>query len=465
MEYEEDLCQDLNYFLAGNLVPEYFSDIEELRQHWENCENCHTLLPDVNEQIKQFENLWLSKIQNNIARLYREHCAAKEDLIKEASVRRAKVNEKWVQSHPQREDGTILFVPPTQAEMQAVREAPSEDQQVHSRFLVLLAEKGQDVREQLQIMNDNWGLDYFRLALNDNSCQYDSRVCGALIMSLSTEVQYFAFQSIAAADILQLFDGQCPPKFGCALYLTVERATPEFLRLYLDEQEPSPIGQGLTSSVGESEPRRDSILFEKIARLSADLGDIGDSLKAGQMEVLSRNKPSIYQESEIEEDIINHFGKELFTKLGSETQQLLRNAEVSFRRNMDENRPAVLDFQKAYECEFRHRITGPLVQELIQKGHTRYPSANSQKELIKKGIFNWRLGLGDQLWFLLEDQMVRSIVSALGVNIGEIHKSACRINKVRNEAAHRNVSRTDATAVRDTLRTALKALFPQRKSK
>jgi hypothetical protein len=152
--------------------------------------------------------------------------------------------------------------------------------------------------------------------------------------------------------------------------------------------------------------------------------------------------------------------------LSSETRILLNKAECAFRSNReaDEFRPSILDFHQAYEYEFRHRISGPLAQKLVEDGHTNYPSEDAQKQLVVARKFNGRLGLGEQLWFLLNDELVRSIVSALGFDVDEVHRGASRVSAARNAAAHgRNCSATEATHVRDMLLSThgcLKTLFP-----
>ncbi len=451
MEYKEDPCRDLRDLLAGNLRAEYFSDVEAIRQHWRECEKCRASFPDGIAQLKGIEDYALSQIRRNIGRLHEQYSSEKRSILFPPEQIEL---EPLTVAKPQRAREVVLH---------SASDEPSESQEPHMRVLILLANKGETLREQLQVINDNWGLDVFRVALFDDG-EYSSRVCGSLIASLTKDVQSFVFQAILAADVLNLFEGEFPPEFGRTMLRTVERAVPEFLRLYLDGQKKlSLLGQSILSAPHE---QRLSVVSEKIERLAVDLEDVGDSLKAGQMEIFRQLKGRTYQPTEIDEDIMNLLGKELFGKLSSETRRLLNKAECAFRsyREADEFRPSILDFHRAYEYEFRHRVSGPLANKLVENGYTNYPPADGQKQLVVARKFNGKLGLGDQLWFLLNDELVRSIVSALGFDVEEVHRGASRVNAARNDAAHGRIhSATEATHVRDTLlgtHSCLKSLFP-----
>jgi hypothetical protein len=340
----------------------------------------------------------------------------------------------------------------------------ADDPGPKQKLLGLLADKGEILRQQLQIMNDNWGLDVFRVSFEHGECEYDSRLCGSFIASLSREVQVFIFQAILAADIVNLFgEDQCPANLSLPIYRTVQYAAQEFLNRYLAEQKQRLL-DGRTSELRDDAGQpRPSILLEKIERLSTDLEDNFDSLKAGQMEGLRLQKRNVFQHSEVEDDLINYIGKPLFGRLRSETQRHLVKAELSFRRHKEEQefRPSIFDFHRAYECEFRYRISVPLGQKLISGSSKDYPLGECERKLVVDGKFNGRITLGEQLWFLLNDKLVRNIVSSMGFDVDAIHRSASRLVKARNDVAH-DRSPLDKTAgeVRESMRVCLKMLFP-----
>ena len=218
-----DPCQDLKDFLAGNLIAEYFSDIDTRRQHWEDCKVCQMSFPDAKVQIQNAEANSLRQIRRHIEHLCREYTTARNKMLQPPPPKKPEAVRLTVPDIK-----AVKFVPTPR------KEGPTEQQKLYESLLVLLSEKGEEIRELLQIMNDNFGLDYFRVVFanaNDSS-EYDSRFCGSLISSLSGDVQRFVFQSLLAADILRSLDIKLSPQSSCKLYKTVEFAAPEFVRAY-----------------------------------------------------------------------------------------------------------------------------------------------------------------------------------------------------------------------------------------
>src|ERR1700683_3094997 len=195
MEYQENSCRDLHDVLSGNLNATYFSDIEALRQHWLNCDACQKLLPNAVEELQTIEDYAVSRIRKNIEQLHIEYRSKMSSMLSESK------HAKFEPTVP-----ITLSKPPTiEITLDVLKRGPesqSDSERLYTRLLILLAEKGEGARDQLQVINDNWGLDYFRAVPDDDVSEYDSRVCGPLIVSLSGEIQVFLFQSILAADIL-----------------------------------------------------------------------------------------------------------------------------------------------------------------------------------------------------------------------------------------------------------------------
>lgn len=296
MDNETNPCQDLNDFLAGTLRVEYFADVEEILKHWEDCGTCQLSFPDANTKIQRAEYFWMRQIKQVIEHVHLEYNIAKSAILMPVSP------EPPSLSVPQ----AVEFVPFLRhAEDEALKKRPT----IYSTLLVMLSEKGEIIREYLQIMNDNWGLDYFRLAFEDSedSCEYDSRFCGSLISSLSRDTQRFVIQSILVSDVLKYFDIELLPGFDWTLYRTLEYAAPEFLRVYLEKQKSLGFNQDIRGLLSEPDRRDFSTLVEKIDSLK----DGVDSVKAGQMELCHLSKRNTYKPTEIEDDLANHLGKEL----------------------------------------------------------------------------------------------------------------------------------------------------------
>jgi hypothetical protein len=461
MENQEDSCRDLHDLLSGNLNAEYLSDIEALRQHWLDCDKCQKLLPNAAAQLEGIEDYALSRIRKNIEQLHIEYRSKMASMLSESKQTKFEPTVPVTLSNPPTYEITFDM-------LERGPESPSECEQLYTRLLILLAEKGESVRNQLQVINDNWGLDEFRAVSDNDSNEYDSRFCGTLISSLAIELQVFLFQAVLVADIMnKLPRGEFPTTLGFVTYRTVEHAVPEIVRRYLDEQKRLSSDPSVSNTPNEAERERNSGMSDRIEKLAIEVKTVGDSLKAVPEELFRALKGNTYRPDEIDEDLMNLVGKKIFVQLSSETREILNRAELLHRRGLedDEFRASVFDFHRAYELEFRRRISGPLAQRLIKSGYTRYPLADSPKHLVLAGKFNGgALSLGDQLWFLLHDESVKNILSGLGFDVKEVHREASKLNGARNNAAHdRGCSRTEAIRVRDKLlgsQSIFKSLFP-----
>jgi hypothetical protein len=464
MENREDSCRDLHDLLSGNLNAEYFSDIDALRQHWLNCGTCQELLPNAVAELQIIEDYALSTIRKNIEQLHLEYRSKTASMLFESKQTKFEPAVPITLSKPPTIEITLDM-------LERGPESPSDSEQLYTRLLILLAEKGERARNQLQVINDNWGLDYFRVIPDNDVGEYDSRVCGPLIVYLSTEIQVFLFQSILAADILnKLAEGEFPASLGFIVYRTVEHAAPELLKRYLDEQKHLVLEQTDVLRPNELEREQDSGISSRIEKLASEMKSVGDSLKAVPIETFRLLKKNTYDTKEIDEDLTNRLGKKLFDVLSPRTRELLNAAEHSYRHASENNefRPSILDFHGAYEFEFRRRISGPLARVLIESGQVEYPLIDGRKQLVVAGKFNGALTLGEQLYLLQNDERVKNIVTGLGFDVKEMHRGASRLSKARNDVAHdRGCSRTEADRIRDTLlgpQSIFKSLFPSNRS-
>jgi hypothetical protein len=449
MEDNEN-CKDLHFLLTGEFLPDWFSSLEELLQHWRHCAECQVLLPKAPTQIEYIKNAWLMQIRSTIEQLHRDFDSEKQALIEEESVRREAESKAYDELHPKK-DGVIFFdIDAFRAEAQK----PSPELRLHREFLDLLSEKGTVIRQQLEPMNDNAGLTYFSLVSETDSCEYGSRVCGSLIASLPKETQYFVFQAILSADITSLFGDEFPDKSEWAVHRIVERAAPGFLRDYLESEKPN-LEDGATSFLDNSGHKPLLAVSERLEQFASDFTEI----KAANMEMIRILEHKRHQTSEIMEDLQNRLGENLFRGLHPETVLYLERAERYFRgkAELGDVAPSIQNFQQAYECEFQQRVSRPLVQMLGQKGFNQYPTGSR----IKLS----QLSLGQQLPYLRADKLVREVVTDLGCDLNQIIDTASRVNSIRNKAAHgTECSDTEASLVREMVLgpRGLKALFPTR---
>jgi hypothetical protein len=180
MDYSEGSCQDLQDLLSGNLEVEYYSDMETLVQHWHKCGLCKESRPNAAIRIKKMQDAFAAQLHKNLVMLHFQYRSEELNLVNAEATREPRYLEKQIQVG----DETILWTE---------REERPESEALDMQVLLLLESKGVEVRDQLQLVNDSWGLDYFRLT--DKDCEYDSQVCGPLVASLTEEEQFFVFSS------------------------------------------------------------------------------------------------------------------------------------------------------------------------------------------------------------------------------------------------------------------------------
>jgi hypothetical protein len=445
-------CQDLRDFLSGNLEVQFFSEIEGLREHWYECEECRAHLTDAISLIDSREKAYLSRIVDNLQLLHRQFEYA-----------------EWRVLHPPvAESLKPLNFRPEDLQPEVVEfdveksESAPPARQPHTELLKLLAQAGDTTREQLQFLNENWGLCHFCVALRVDSCQYYSKICGPLISSLPPEVQLFIFRAILAAEILDFFREQFPAEVGPTIYRTVEHAAPEFLRKYLQDQKP-------LLHIANSPPSAHEVPNGPIKMLSEKIEWIEDgverlkNLGMEQIDLLKSGKQGV---SVDDDELCELFGGDLYRKLSPETRSHIRKAELYFRNPMENDfSPAIQQCHSAYEFEFRARISSLLASRLPLDHDGNYGS--SGRQLIKKGKFNGKIGLGDQLGYLKDDRWVREILATDGFSADQIYTRASELNRIRNSTKRGNGQLHDAERVRNMLRgsqSILILLFPAGKA-
>jgi hypothetical protein len=94
---------------------------------------------------------------------------------------------------------------------------------------------------------------------------------------------------------------------------------------------------------------------------------------------LRRQRRRDHYASEIEEDLRNSLGSSIFECLSLESRRHLSRAEREFREGFENEdfRLSVIDFHRAYECEFRHRLIGPVVREFVATIGKKSPAHGS----------------------------------------------------------------------------------------
>jgi hypothetical protein len=173
---------------------------------------------------------------------------------------------------------------------------------------------------------------------------------------------------------------------------------------------------------------------------SADWQDSLDSLKAGQMELVRLIEHNRRPATTYEPYIAGQLGAPLYSRLHEKTQRALQLAEYLYNINQEPDGFSLTAIRMAqgYENELILRIIWPFVHELQASGADAYDAQGRSREpLIRGGKVPPRsMTLGTLGWYLKEDPVMRSRVSALGFDAEAISKDAVWVNALRNKAAH-----------------------------
>lgn len=168
--------------------------------------------------------------------------------------------------------------------------------------------------------------------------------------------------------------------------------------------------------------------------------NLQDSLKAGQMELVRLYEHNNRRAADYEPDVVGQLGDALYSKLQESTQRGLQVAEYLYHDRSEPNyfHGAVMQMALAFENELVVRVVWPFVNGLLDAGVATYDAQGRSKfALILGGRFPKRsMTLGNVVWYLKEDPVMRSKVSALGFDTSAISKDAAWVSDARNKAAH-----------------------------
>ena len=272
----DDGCQYLRSLLAGEV--EYIIDLEEGgRQHWHGCPECQEAVPDAIAQLDNVEQQLLRDTASNIERIYHQY----QSDVSLAEVERI---EEWQQRLKHTSSLPLLL----KLQRPGETPPPSPDKLYRLKVLSCLAKAGAAVSGELQVLNDNWGLDWFRPS--DPDCEYGSRTCPRMFAMLPQNVPVFIFQSALASDLIQLFEGGFRTDDAGTIHNLVRNAAPELLKSFLAaEAAPVPAGSvstEISQPTGNNWEHIEQKLDEYCQRTEQDLDNAVDSLKACQMEMM-----------------------------------------------------------------------------------------------------------------------------------------------------------------------------------
>lgn len=443
----EKQCGELQEFLTGALVPEYLEPIENWRFHWHECEQCQRSLPNAMEQLDSLVDGTLDAIRDDIQFIHGNYQGETERIVAEFDeAERGLTDSENIGTEAQ--DGIAIFEPcshETAAELYQAR------MRKHAQLMMALKRAGVMIQGQLNFINLNWGLDFFHLVSEDEPYVYDSPLCTPLIASLPIELEVFIFESILAADVVGSFQGNLSGECAATVRKVIKHAAPEFLRRYLENEAQISSTQDTPTSLTAGLAKQLSAIPDRIRELAERIDDVGDSLKAGQMESIRllerRTKRAVDFEPFLEQEL----GNDLYHRFSDSTQRDLQLAEYYFANNPepDDYSHTIRYFHRAYEKEFRRRVLKPLIRSLVDRGHVNFSSEGCDRPLLVNRCINRSITLGQVLKYLERAPVVRDIVNGLGLTVDEIWQSGNAIQRARNDAEHgESCHREDAVRVR-----------------
>jgi hypothetical protein len=336
---------------------------------------------------------------------------------------------------------------------------------IQSRLIISLAQVGRSIQHLPETIHGE-GLVSFRVPVDlcNNEEEFAWRQCAGFIRSLPKECQLFVFSAVLASDICSDFkpDTHSPTVNLGVLYKAVHAAADRFLADYLIANPDVPAEPALT--ISDISGHVD--LAELLREIQQDLYDRTDSLMAGQMEILRRWEREQKRAVDYEPGLIATLGKDLYAQLLEVTKRTLLLAELDFNNTVEPDgySSVIMYLSAAYEHELKAQIVRPLAQSLIQDGYREYPQGDS-RPILRNGVANERLAIGDVLRQLDSDRSLQGRISSQNIDVKRLTGSAGTFKNLRNKWLHPGiVTRQEAEQFRDMIisqSSILRYLFPR----
>jgi hypothetical protein len=430
-------CRGLREVLAGDR-PLVETSLWWAEGHWLNCPSCQQEFPSAKSDIGVIRMQWREDSRINLNRFRNEFLSKQHTLLAGASLDR---RDNW-----------------------AVSKLKSD--QVYASILLHLADYGGDVSDELGYIAE-CGDPCFHVYIDaDDPFNVESlevsQSCSDFIRELPREVASFVFLARVSFELFSTLTLEARTELAEShalstaegkeyianaskmlersglnvwqLYTTVEIAAESLLKSYLEK---NPSKSSITPKRQEEPgPGLDAVVKD----LKLDLCDFGDSLKAGQMEVIRLLERKDLGTEQYEENVKQQLGSALYERLHERTQRGLKVSEYLYRQvNVPECLfAAILAMSNAYENEILQRVFWPVIEQLFAAGIQTYDAAGrSDKPLIRDGkCCRANLNIGSLAWYLANDADLRERISERGFDTDAISQDARFVRKVRNPAAH-----------------------------
>jgi hypothetical protein len=324
-----------------------------------------------------------------------------------------------------------------------------------------LLEAGRQVQLTLSFFLERWAM--FTIGDASDGERTPLTTCSKVLCSFAPEVQQFVATSIMTEELLgnatfrchrlsdknKVIDGldaimnerayarEAVERTGIPplVFLTVVELA---AKSYLTDM-PSDTQSALAQRASAS-PALVAAMKRMMEEVLNTIADDGDSLKAGQMEILRliehNRKRAVHYESYVRDCL----GEDIYEQLAEATRRALCVGEYLLNLIMEPGCYAApaLSFCEAYEKELTVRVFWPVIEAFRTSGiHTYDANGFGTRPLLLNGqVPQTTFTLGTLAWYLKNAADVRAHVSRLGLNVDVIAADAHSVSVIRNKAAH-----------------------------
>ena len=359
---------------------------------------------------------------------------------------------------------------------------PEKEKGLFAERVAVLVVTGMRVREALYYIHEAPDSREFSVFPPRDSADVDEFPwevmyrCGPFIGTLPRDTQEFVFMAAHAAESCgfknKYYEETHPESVTPHIQFLCEQLElvgPKLLDTYTRTlKEDMEQGQVRRSREVEATNTKSELqgMHSSMETLRRDFEDQLDSLKATQMEVIRLLEKGDRKAQDCREFVIDMLSSPLAGRLHEVTLNYLYQAEYEYRKRKagDEAIPSPLLFTLAVENELRIRLLEPIAEKILARGHVDYSLGERGIAVVRNGKVT-DLSLGQVLWYVDNDSLVRELLIELGLDPGSLIEKLAKVRPIRNRASHaRKFKLEEETKVRDLFlgsETVFKDLFPR----
>jgi len=410
-------------------------DLLNARLHWNGCPSCRAEfggLPPLFQQI----GLELQKGCGAVVSEFRDEFIKEKNSIMAQGNDSARAYAQVILALAMWKEDVLIWVNSGQATVSLVAPSISRGGSARSSYGAMESSLAQcqDCRDFVSSLHPDVQQFVFAVACSDD-------LFGAVYESMQSEKQPTLEEIARYYDVLKsrMHEAIAALHPG-TLFSIIERAS----IAYSSDLEGWPKGS-LSTAIQTASARETQATQETkslrgfLQEWKQDFDDLGDSLKAGQMELVRQIEHNRRPAAAYEPQIAARLGEPLYSRLHQQTQRALQLVEYLYSINQEPDGFALfaVKIAQGYENELLLRIVWPFVNELLAAHTQTYDAGGISREpLIRYGKFSERMTLGSLARYLKKDPTMRGEVSGRAFDVEAISKDAEWVSGVRNKAAH-----------------------------